>query len=60
MNRIIKWLNSRCWHEWEYLSSFDRKMQNDYERQVKIENQKCKKCGSIRQQSFWKDLYITN
>lgn len=62
MARIIqtikKWFTEICLHEWEIMSIFDKKMQNNYLRPVICENQRCVKCGGTRVQDYWTDLYI--
>ena len=51
---IIKYFNSRCWHELEEINRFD-KNNKVFGRVVTVVVKKCKKCGHIEQQRFWKD-----
>ena len=57
ISNIKKYINSRCWHNFEKISSFEQGRQNNYERPIIVENQECSKCKARRQQKFWKDLY---
>ena len=57
IKKIKKYLLSRCWHEFQYVSSFEPEMQNDHLRPIVTEVSKCVKCGEVREQNFYKDLY---
>lgn len=54
---IKEYFKNCCWHNYEMINSFTKSRQNDYERPIIVESQKCVKCGRTREQYFWKDLH---